>query len=75
MLIGDILLSSSSIFRWPVVMGNSFKIQGFVSHLALLEVNFISMEDILCHAVLDLLVAAYIPRRLSWLVGSVHARQ
>ena len=56
-------------------MGNSFKIQGFVSHLALLEVNFISMEDIVSHAVLDLLVVAYIPRCLGWLVGSVHARQ
>lgn len=56
-------------------MGNSFKIQGFVSHLALLKVNFISMKDIVGHAVFDLLVVAYIPRRLSWLVGSVHARQ
>ena len=57
------------------MVGNGLQVQGLVSHLALLEIDFISMEDIMRQAVLDLLVVYYISRRLSRLVWSVHARQ
>lgn len=57
------------------MVGNGLQVQGLVSHLALLEIDFISMEDVMRQAVLDLLVVDYISRRLSRLVWSVHARQ
>ena len=57
------------------MVGNGLQAQGLVSHLTLLEIDFISMEDVMRQAVLDLLVVDYISRCLSRLVWSVHARQ